>query len=1096
MTGLRSLKLDVFYDAPGEELAKKVLIPALKKAMHYDRITAYFSIGSLISIGVGLNEFHRNGGRMRLLMGLHDVQHELVEAASRTDEIDEFEQLKQRVLNGVSTLKSELEKDRVRAAAWMMQQGMLTVRCVALNSSFGMTSGIFHNKRLIFSDAAGNVLSATGSVNETVQGLGSNFEELTLHKSWESPGYTHAHLSRFEEIWSGEDKRLIILPLTSDFADELLAAIGPTSDRQQLSISAHAGIGQLLSHSPYLTVMNSARLPLYPHQQQVVTSVTSRWPLRAILADEVGLGKTFEAAAIISFALRHAGVSRVVILAPPTLLRQWQEELYTAFNLDFWVFDNQRKAYFSAKGSRVSAPGGPFQDFCPELIIISSTLARGTRKTGHIFRKAPLLPDMVVLDEAHTARKQRTAAGVRDSLISKMMKELLERVPHALFLTATPLQMHASELYDLMELMGVPEDFGEDDFLRSLKLLSRGSDMPAALQDGLDVADFLRGFMEGYKIENRLPRQVRRLFTETSTRMMLARNAVSNWGTVYESLIAMHPASVLCVRNTRATLSHFGYNFPSRSFKSIDCETTPDLSRLLRTLNRYLNTHLGTVEEVLYPNRRTALGFVRSVYRQRAASSLHAISSSLQRRKARLRQLLDEPSSAEAVFDDEDLLDEANTLNEEAGAEKIDRPRLERACNIELADIEALLVMLDSLEPDLIQRDSKITTALKELNHFLNQDKCVLLFSRYTDTVAALVARFQQQTAGTAPFAVYTGDGATIHVGNNIHQVDKTGVTQALSDGIVQVVFCSDAASEGLNLQTASVLINVDVPWNPARLEQRIGRIARLGQQETEVAIVNLWYPGSVEAKIYRRLLSRKDLMDLALGSFPDIVGAKIKNAVLAGSSYKYEEEILSELNDKRGMLEMQTLSTMWAVFYQDRELSEAGSLEAEIWEVLRQIAISFKLESEVPWAFTAGQTDYSGLTLHPDWIAWLPALPDSIQGSEEAGLTLGVLAKADTPLCFALRKGNWLKVLKPSAIPDILRFLYLGKRLKLQQHVFLEFPLEAQMELSDSPNLPWWPRPESVTIPANHNGPLPALPAWASPDIPFSFWDFFCWEA
>ena len=86
---------------------------------------------------------------------------------------------------------------------------------------------------------------------------------------------------------------------------------------------------------------------------------------------------------------------------------------------------------------------------------------------------------------------------------------------------------------------------------------------------------------------------------------------------------------------------------------------------------------------------------------------------------------------------------------------------------------------------------------------------------------------------------------------------------------MVSVVFCSDAASEGLNLQAARVIINIDVPWNPARLEQRIGRIARLGQRADTVKIYNLWYPDSVESKIYTRLLQRKDLYDLAVGEYP-----------------------------------------------------------------------------------------------------------------------------------------------------------------------------------------------------------------------------------
>ena len=86
-------------------------------------------------------------------------------------------------------------------------------------------------------------------------------------------------------------------------------------------------------------------------------------------------------------------------------------------------------------------------------------------------------------------------------------------------------------------------------------------------------------------------------------------------------------------------------------------------------------------------------------------------------------------------------------------------------------------------------------------------------------------------------------------------------------------MFCSSAANEGLNLQAASVMINVDVPWVPSELEQRIGRIARLGQKKPIVTVHNLWYPGSIEAEIYRRLISRQKDMWFAIGTFPEQIG-------------------------------------------------------------------------------------------------------------------------------------------------------------------------------------------------------------------------------
>ncbi len=394
---LRSLGLKVFYDATGAELARDVLIPALSVAKRYDRVSAYFNLSSFISIGEGLDKLRVNGGRMRLLMGAHDVDQEMVDAAlySEAEKLVEF--LRRRILTGVTKLSSELERNRIEAAAWMMRDGLLEVKCVAPHQS-ASSRGIFHNKRLIFVDETGDSITATGSVNETGAGLGGNFEELTIHTSWDSPAYTKAHMDRFETVWAGLDSKLSTVPLDSAFAQEILQALRPDSAHNHDSTRVTGMVVEALSLSPFLGVLNSSRAPLYPHQERVLRSVFSRWPIRALLADEVGLGKTYEAAAAISFALQHADVSRVVVLAPPTLLRQWQDEFQSAFGLNFWRYESSTREYISADGRVARAQGGPFRGDYPELVIVSRDLARGTRRLGRAFKGAERLVRLRVLE--------------------------------------------------------------------------------------------------------------------------------------------------------------------------------------------------------------------------------------------------------------------------------------------------------------------------------------------------------------------------------------------------------------------------------------------------------------------------------------------------------------------------------------------------------------------------------------------------------------------------------------------------------------------------------------------------------------------------
>lgn len=123
-------------------------------------------------------------------------------------------------------------------------------------------------------------------------------------------------------------------------------------------------------------------------------------------------------------------------------------------------------------------------------------------------------------------------------------------------------------------------------------------------------------------------------------------------------------------------------------------------------------------------------------------------------------------------------------------------------------------------------------------------------------------------------------------------------------------MFCSDAASEGLNLQAARVLINVDVPWTPSRLEQRIGRIARLGQRAKEVDVYNVWYPNSIEAKMYHRIQNRLMQANIAIGEFPEVMANAIKKSVLSGVDEDPRD--IQELKNLRNSYQIKSLEALW----------------------------------------------------------------------------------------------------------------------------------------------------------------------------------------
>ena len=229
---------------------------------------------------------------------------------------------------------------------------------------------------------------------------------------------------------------------------------------------------------------------------------------------------------------------------------------------------------------------------------------------------------------------------------------------------------------------------------------------------------------------------------------------------------------------------------------------------------------------------------------------------------------------------------------------------LRRAVNKEYFSLKSLVIDVN----DLIkyEGDKKIDESIKLALENLESGDSVLLFSRYTDTVDALISSFNDKNYD---YAIYTGNRSLI-VKNGIEkECNKEQIKKSLFSKEIRIVFCSDAASEGINLQAARILINVDVPWTPARLEQRIGRIARLGQVADEVDIYNVWYPHSVEAKMYQRIQKRLKNTNIAIGEFPDVVAESIKSAILNDT----DDNSLELLKSIRNNIQKNALNQLWS---------------------------------------------------------------------------------------------------------------------------------------------------------------------------------------
>lgn len=1079
----RHIPINIDYTGRGDDILSRFVLPVLTESIEYDRVTSFFTTESLVAIAEGLNELWQRRGKMRLVLGIHDVPKDLIEAVKMSEDpaSELIGLVRQRIIAGLANIHDELAANRLSTIAWMIKDGLLSVR-VAITKTFSSNPpGIFHNKVLIFKDTDGDVVAAVGSPNETGAGLGSNFEHLTVFTSWEQERYTSAQINFFERIWNNEEPELTIRALDSNFADEILKTlpkkfISPPSPFPEKQNELRKVIDIALQMPP-LAMVSGEHTALYPHQELAFLDALSRHPVRVMLADEVGLGKTFEAGATINYLVKYTNVERVMILAPKAVVYQWQAELDEHFGLNAWVYDAARRAFVSSKNEvRVLGHAEPIIGrSTPQIVIISIQLARGTRAGGHIFANAEVMPNLLVVDEAHSARVKPDLSGdMHPTLIWRMLNDIVRKVPHVLFLTATPMQVHWREYHALLELLGLPKEWSEpENYHRSLNLVARSE--PPPLADTALVAKLIRSSLLEYCPQDIGLSDDELALAEELTGSELNQWTIpirvrEEWTTAKDLLVKTHPARFLTIRNTRTALKEIGYSFPERNLPNIALNVPDQIRQFYQQIEDYLTNIYFNVEKALFPSRRFSVGFVKCAYQQRLASSLSSCQLSLLRRRQRVLSIENNITQTQRFgldtieFEDTELFDQEELPEVPARPEdNINLEMVAQCASIERSYIDDLINFLDRILSK--SSDPKMSKTIDLIQQHLGIGDKVLVFSRYTDTLDAVIHTFRQVNRNSSyPFAVYTGQSSDIDLGSGLKRSTRKEIRQALDHGAIRVVFCSDAASEGLNLQAARVIINIDVPWNPARLEQRIGRIARLGQKATSVDIYNLWYPESVEARMYTRLMQRRDLFELAVGEFPEVVGSAIREQLLQSfGENPFARDPIAELNELKNDIQVQALRRLW-----DRKRPEV-TLTDKFREELAALAISaarsagatitkvneyrYRIsdnDSIVSFSLKPGQEDV--ISLRHDALKWLVTMP--IVNDDQ----MNIMLSDSGPFAFA--KENCM--IDPTTLSGLIAQLVGKEKLPLDLTEFKILEFNEDETISS----PWIPSVDKITVP------------------------------
>jgi len=629
-----------------------------------------------------------------------------------------------------------------------------------------------------------NVTGITGNESVSIVAIkwhGTNAITVTIRN--------HAGQVAEQILYREDEQRLIVadgsLPWSFD-ADANMLRLASEAYRINL---AHI-------FDPYLAVHTSAIEPL-PHQiSAVYQEMLPRLPLRYILADDPGAGKTIMTGLFLKELLVRGDLKRCMIVSPGNLAEQWQDELYRKFNLCFEILTNDK--------IESAVTGNVFTEikFC---IVRLDKLSRN----DELKEKLRVTDwDLIVCDEAH--KMSATVWGGEAKYTKRFhLGRLLASISrHFLLLTATP---HNGK---------------EEDFQLFMSLIDhdRFEGVVRSGNQAVDVSDVMRRLVK-------------------------------------EDLLKFDGTPL----------------FPERRAYTVNYDLSPAEARLYTAVTDYVQDEFNRADN-LNSGRKTTVGFALTVLQRRLASSPEAIYQSLKRRRERLENRLAEEQVGKRAaeysipeYDDYDDDDMPSAELEDAEEKVVDQASAAQT----IAELEAEIATLKKLERMANDvRQSGEDRKWDELSRLLQDDgnmfadglrEKLIIFTEHRDTLRYLTAKIR---------SLLGSEEAVVTIHGGMLRDERRKVEELFrQDKRARILIATDAAGEGINLQRAHLMVNYDLPWNPNRLEQRFGRIHRIGQTE----VCHLWNLVSRETRegmVFQRLFEKLEQEREALkGKVFDVLG-------------------------------------------------------------------------------------------------------------------------------------------------------------------------------------------------------------------------------
>lgn len=837
------------YSSRTEALDKDFLAKALDGASRYLRIAGYFRSSIFELVGEEISR-------------IPEVK---IVCNSELDAID-FQVASGRAMaikerwNQVDVeAEALLQKERYVRLDQLLRGGNVEIRVVPRERLF------LHGKAGSIHYPDGTRKAFIGSVNESKSAFAHNYELL-----WQDDEEAAAEWVE-EEFWALW-KDAVPLP------EAILEEISRVARRQEVTVEALAPKalpGAVMAEAP----IYRGGEQLQPWQRSFVTLFLEHREIyqrtRLLLADEVGVGKTLSMAtsALVSVLL---GDGPVVIFAPATLTLQWQVEMKDKLGIPTAVWSSLKKAWVGTEGQLLS-PRGDFSQIgrCPHRIGIVSTGIITHQWDGDAFvREAgELLKSrfgLIVLDEAHKARSTFPPGNTdpKPNNLLIFMREIARRTKHLILGTATPIQTRVSELWDLLGLLGNGAEFVLGDSLSPWREVSSAVELITGRHQPVDTREAwswvsnplppggenmlfsdiredlaishdrytcphsfedLSYLMQEMGLPSALERDFFRLNNPLVRHVVIRkRKELEDRGLLDRVGVHTHP---LPGKEQLYASRFVSLGIPTNTPFEVAYEKAEEFSRLLR-------------------NRTQSAGFMKSLLLQRICSSF---ASGLNTARTMLARAFPEDADEQAAVQADHILSDMS--------------------NEEIACLQEIVTQLS--RPEAV--DSKLATVKWFLTAFQSEGRNWLehgsiVFSQYFDTANWVAKELARAFPGEV-VAVYAGVGKSgLYRDEAFNAVERESIKKAVKERRIRLVVATDAACEGLNLQTLGTLINVDLPWNPSRLEQRLGRIKRFGQVRKNVDMLNLVYANTQDERIYKVLSNRlKDTYDI-FGSLPDTI--------------------------------------------------------------------------------------------------------------------------------------------------------------------------------------------------------------------------------